>query len=187
MSWVLLMIQLSLGVTFILAATGKSLRTDEFKTLLRFSGLSERAVAPVAVLVPALELGVAAALLLQGSRSLVAAFGVAAGLFAIFTAWMVWVRARGLHLRCGCFGTGGSEIGPRSIQRNLVLLGLAVAGLAIASRTPSPLPGPSIWLVITLTASGLCAALIVALRAARPNLVLSFDLARGESDFGREG
>jgi hypothetical protein len=68
-----------------------------------------------------------------------------------------------------------------------VLLGLALGGLALAWRTSSPLPGPSLWLVITVTAAGLCAALLVALRAALPGLVLTLDLVHRGSHLGREG
>ena len=113
--------------------------------------------------VPALELTLALALLLAPAR-LPLAFGVAALVLGAFTAWMGWVRARRLRVRCGCFGPGGGYVGPRTIGRNLLLLGLALAGLVLAGQTRSPLPGPSLAMAVTVTSLGLCLALLLALR-----------------------
>ena len=175
MSWILCAIQFGLSALFLVAATGKALRSEEFVAALRFSRLPERVVTPVGALVPILELGVAAALVIQTPRSFPIALGVAVVLLAAFTAWMAWIRVRGLRLRCGCFGTGSAEIGPRSIGRNLVLLGFACGGLVLARRTSSPLPGPSFELLVAVTSLGMCVALLLALRAALPALVLGLD------------
>ncbi len=40
--------------------------------------------------------------------------------------------ARGQRVRCRCFGAGPSRIGPAQIARNLVLLTLSAAGLALS-------------------------------------------------------
>lgn len=187
MSLVLAAIQLILCAVFLLAGTGKVLHSDEFSTALRLSRLPDRVVAPAGVLVPALEFGVAAGLVLQTSRSLLVALGVAVVVLTAFTAWMVWVYARGLRVRCGCFGHASTVVGPRGIERNLVLLGLALVGLLLAWRTSSPLPGPSLWMGITITATGLCAALLIALRMALPALVLNLDpVNRGSRPQGGE-
>jgi hypothetical protein len=108
-------------------------------------------------------------------------------LIAAFTVWMGWVYRQGLRLRCGCFGTGSAEIGPRSVGRNLILLGLAVGGAVLAERTNSLLPGPSLSLVVTVTAVGLGVALLDALRTVGPELVLDLGPGGRGSRLGREG
>jgi hypothetical protein len=176
-SWVLLALQLALAVVLLLAATGKALRSAEFVAALRLSHLPEGVVAPLAVAVPVVELALAAALVLAPGWALPLALGGTVLLLGAFTIWMAWVRARGLRVSCGCFGPGGSRIGARTIGRNLLLLGLAVGGLVLvlAGRASSPLPGPSLPMTVTVTSLAMCLALFDGLRAAWPQLVLTFD------------
>ena len=94
---------------------------------------------------------------------------------AAFTAWMGWVRGRGLRVRCACFGPGGRHVGPRTIARTLLLLALTVGGLILSGQTQSPLPGPSLPMVVTVTSLGLWLALLLALRDAWPHLILTFE------------
>jgi len=174
-SWVLLALQLALAVVLFLAAVGKALRSAEFLAALRLSHLPEGVVAPLAVAVPLAELGLAAALVLAPARALPVALGGTALLLAAFTLWMTWVRLRGLRVTCGCFGPGGSRIGARTIGRNLGLLALAGVGLSLAARTTSPLPGPSLPMLVAVTSLAMCLALFDGLRAAWPQLALTFD------------
>src|SRR5215204_6063779 len=104
LSWLLLALQVILSVVLLVAATEKILRSQEFFAALRLSHLPAGAIAPLGIAVPALELILALALLLAPVQWLPLAFGVAALLFGAFTAWMAWVRARRLRVRCGCFG-----------------------------------------------------------------------------------
>ena len=175
MSWLLLALQVILSAVLLVAATEKTLRSEEFFTALRFSHLPAGSITPIGVVVPALELTLALALLLAPARWLPIAFVAAALILGAFTAWMVWVRARGLRVRCGCFGPGGGHVGPHTIGRNLLLLALALAGLVLAGQTRSPLPGPSLAMAVTVTSLGVCIALLLALRSAWPHLILSFD------------
>ncbi len=175
MSWLLLAVQIALAAVLILAATGKLLRAEEFVAALRLSHLPDALVAPVAVVVPILELGLGLALLLAPDGALPVAFGGTAALLACFTLWMGWVRAKGLRVHCGCFGTGDREIGVRSLGRNALLLGIALIGLLLAARVEAPPSGPSLAMAVTVTALGLCLALGQALRAAWPHLALTFD------------
>jgi hypothetical protein len=130
---------------------------------------------PVGIAVPALELTLAMALLLAPARWLPVAFGAVALVLGAFTAWMGWVRARGLRVRCGCFGPRGGYVGPRTIWRNFLLLALALAGVVLAGQARTPLPGPSLAMAVAVTSLGLCLALLVALRASWPYLILSFE------------
>ena len=175
MSWLLMALQVVLSAVLLVAATEKVLRSEEFLAALRLSHLPEGAVAPIGVAVPALELALALALLLAPARWLPLVFGAAALILAAFTVWMGWVRARRLRVRCGCFGPGGGYVGPRTIGRNVLLLAVALTGLVLAGRAPTPLPGASLEVVVTVTSLGLSLALLVGLRAAWPNLILSFD------------
>jgi hypothetical protein len=175
LSWLLLALQVILSVTLLVAATEKTLRAEEFFAALRLSHLPAGAIAPIGVVVPALELLLALALLLAPVQWLPLAFGAAAFVLGAFTAWMGRVRARRLRVRCGCFGPGGGQVGPRTIGRNVLLLALALAGVVLAGQTRSPLPDPSLAMAVTVTALGLCLALLIALRTAWPHLILSFE------------
>jgi len=175
LSWLLLALQVILSAVLLVAATEKTLRAEEFFAALRLSHLPDGAIAPLGVAVPALELALALALLLAPARWLPLAFAAAALSLAAFTAWMGWVRARRLRVRCGCFGPGGGYVGPRTIGRNLLLLALALGGLALAVQVPTPLPGPSLAMAVAVTSLGVCLALLVALRVAWPHLILSVE------------
>ncbi len=175
MSWLLLALQVILSVTLLVAATEKTLRSEEFFAALRLSHLPAGSIAPIGAAVPLVELTLALALLLAPARWLPLAFLAAALVLGAFTAWMGWVRARRLRVRCGCFGPGGGQVGPRTIGRNLLLLVLALAGLVLAGQTRTPLPGPSLAMAVTVTSLGVCLALLLALRAAWPHLIFSFE------------
>ena len=172
-SWVLLALQLALAVVLFLAAVGKALRSTEFLAAMRLSHLPEGIVGPLAVGVPLAELGLAGALVLAPERALPLALGGTVLLLGAFTLWMAWVRARGLRVSCGCFGPGGSRIGVRTIGRNLGLLVLAGAALVLAARATSPLPEPSLPLLVAVTSLGMCLALFDGLRAAWPQLAIT--------------
>jgi Methylamine utilisation protein MauE len=175
LSWLLLALQVILSAVLLVAATEKLLRSEEFFAALRLSHLPGGSIAPIGVAVPALELTLALALLLVPARWLPLVFLAAALVLGVFTAWMGWVRARRLRVRCGCFGPGGGYVGPRTIGRNIVLLVLSLVGLALAGQTRSPLPEPSLAMAVTVTSLGACLALLLALRTAWPHLVLSFE------------
>src|SRR5688572_11618335 len=155
----LLALQVILSVVLLVAATEKTLRAEEFFAALRFSHLPAGWIVPIGVAVPALELMLALTLLLAPVQWLPLAFGAAAVVLGAFTAWMGWVRARRLRVRCGCFGPGGGHVGPATIGRNLLLFALALGGLVLAGQTRSPLPGPSLAMAVTVTSLGLCLAL----------------------------
>lgn len=184
MSWVLLALQLALAVVLFLAATGKALRSAEFVAALRLSHLPEAVVAPLAIVVPLIELALAAALVLAPESVLPVALGGTVLLLGAFTIWMGWVRARGLRVNCGCFGPGGSRIGMRTIGRNLLLLGLAGGALVLAARTSSPLPAPSLAMAVAVTSLAMCLALFDGARAAWPQLALTFDGMRAREAGG---
>ena len=95
------------------------------------SGLVE----PVAILLPWVELAVAA-LLILGLFTRFAGFGLA-GLSAVFIAGMAQAKARGLKIDCGCFGAGGAGEGVSwfDILRDVPLF---AAGVFLAWRPRGP-------------------------------------------------
>jgi hypothetical protein len=175
LSWLLLALQTILSAVLLVAATQKMLRTEEFFAALHLSHLPEASIALIGVAVPAFELTLALVLLLAPAWWLPLAFLAVALVLGAYIAWMGWVRMRRLRVRCSCFGPGEGYVGPRTIGRNLVLLALALGGLALATQTPSALPGPSLAMVVTVTSLAVCLALLLALRNAWPHLNFTFE------------
>ena len=187
MTWIVLVLQLVLALVFVAAAAAKALRSDEFVAALRLSRLPEPVALLTAVAVPALEVVLAFWLVLATPERLPVAFLAAAALMLAFTAWMGWVEARRLRVRCGCFGAGEGEVGPRTIGRNAVLLALALVGWVVSSRAVSPLPGPSAELLATLAAIALSVALLQALRLAWPQMVIDYEAFQRRNAAAFEG
>jgi hypothetical protein len=179
MSLLLMLGQVLLAGVMIVAATGKLLRSDEFVAALRLSRLPDGVAAVAAVTVPAAEAALAFWLVLSPPGLLPAAFAATAALLALFTGWMVWVRARRLFVRCGCFGGGGGEVGAATIVRNLVLMCLAAGGAALAAAVPSPLPGFSFEALLAAIPIALLVALAQALWSVWPRLVIRYEQLRG--------
>lgn len=175
MSWALAALQIVLAGTFVLAAIGKLLRSDEFVAALRLSHFPEPLVRSLLIIVPLLELAVAGWLLLAQPDAAGSAFAAASVVLTAFTLWMGSVRMRRLSVRCGCFGPNGGEVGTATIGRNLGLLFLAGLGWAGSFGTESALPGPSPLMAALALAIALVIALLAALRFAWPHLTLSED------------
>lgn len=175
MSWLLLASQLILGTLLVVAATGKLLRHEQFIAALRLSHLPPGIVRPVSIVVPAVEFGLAMALLLTRASWLQAVYVATACLLGIFTLWMVWVRLRNLRVRCGCFGSGAAVVGGHTIARNLLLLLIALGGATLAMQASSVLPTPTLWMVGTVVSSSIILALLRGLWDGLPSLVLTLD------------
>jgi hypothetical protein len=81
---------------------------------------------------------------------------VALGLLIAYTAGLAAVRARGLAVACNCFGTSSRSVSWYDVVRNLLLVGVCVAGLLVAPVSLSTMD----TLLIGMVALG--AALVVA-------------------------
>lgn len=172
MAGVLLVLQIGLSGMLLIAATGKALRSEGFLAALRLSHLPTVLIRPLGIGIPAAEYILAFALLVNTPLTLRIALGAVMVLLTAFTAWMVWVIARQLHLECGCFGPSGAQVGIYTIVRNSFLLFVAASGFVLAGQARSPLLA-SRWLVIAVTALGLGVALLRTLWEIRPHLVLT--------------
>ena len=72
MSWLLLALQVILSAVFLVAATKKTLRSEQFFVTLRLSHQPAGSIMPIGVAVLALELTLALALLLAPARNAIA-------------------------------------------------------------------------------------------------------------------
>jgi hypothetical protein len=170
MSWVALILQFVLAIVLIAAATGKVFRPDDFRQAIRASGLPSR---PIALLVPVLELGIAVSLLTVRSVALEIAFAASLALFAAFTAWVLWLLARKIRVRCGCFGSHNVEINYRVVARNVAFMMLAALGFLLTLSSNSVGQVDAVWKVAAALPLTLALMLILALRQVRTRLVLS--------------
>ena len=131
-----LALRLLLAAVFAVAAVAKLADPATLRaTLVRF-GLPGP-LAPAALLLPAAELAVTAALL----SSQLAWFGslAALGLLALFSAAIAVQLARGRRPECNCFGAlHARPIGPATLVRNLALLGCATAVVAAGRSGQGP-------------------------------------------------
>jgi hypothetical protein len=85
--------------------------------------------AAAARLIPLSEAAVVGLLVVPATVAL--GFGLSGLLLAVFTVVTGAEVANGRQVQCRCFGAGSAPIGPAQIARNVVLLAVSLAGLAI--------------------------------------------------------
>ena len=118
--------RLLLVAVFVVAAVGKLLDRDATARSLIEFGMPDGGAPAAAVVLPAVELAVAA--LVATDATSVAGAAAASALFVAFTSAMVVNLARGRAPTCTCFGQGhAARVGPATVARNLVLGAVAVA------------------------------------------------------------
>ena len=117
------------------------------KSLLATGDRQAGVLAPLTI---AAEIGTVVALAI-GPAGLVAA----AALLGCFTGALVLALRRGSVAPCRCFGASTTPIGLHHVVRNVVLIGLAAAGL-IAGAAPGDPPVEPAALAITALAVGVC-------------------------------
>jgi thiol-disulfide isomerase/thioredoxin len=133
----LLSSRLLLAGVFALASVTKLADLRGSRAAVAGFGISERVAAPLGTLLPLAELAIAAALLPAGTARL-GALGAGA-LVAVFIAAISRSMARGEAPDCHCFGQLHSEpAGPRTLARNLMLVGLAAFVAAAGWSDPGP-------------------------------------------------
>lgn len=175
MTWILAALQIALASVLFLAAIGKALRSDEFAAALRLSHIPTPLVTPLAIVVPLVEASLAALLVLAPARWLPETLTATLLLLLLFTLWLTSVRLRHLRVRCGCFGPGGADVGPRTIGRNALFVLAALGALLLVRQAESALPGPSFAMAVCATSLAMSLALLDALRTAWPHLAVTFD------------
>ncbi|WP_433061432.1 MauE/DoxX family redox-associated membrane protein [Dactylosporangium sp. CS-033363] len=140
-----------IALTFAASAVSKLRDRGGFVQSIRaFQVLPERLTGATAIALTSAEVAVVGlltlALLPVFSPFVPYVLGIAAVLLVAYTAGLVSVRARGLHVPCHCFGASPVPVSWFDIARNVLLLG--IAGLALAAGTPAdPLAGVDAVLV----------------------------------------
>jgi hypothetical protein len=147
----------ALALAAVFAWAGVAKLASRPATERAFRGLGLVAPRSLAVGVPALELVLAAGLVVAPAEAALAALAVLAG----FTTFLVRSLGRGEDGGCGCFGTSRpAPVSGVDLARN-GLLGLAAV---VAALAPGPLvPGPGAVAVVVL-AAGAGAGVLVGLR-----------------------
>lgn len=140
--WGALAGRVAMGGFFIYASAEKLLSPSAFVESIANYQILPAWSPYAAVTIPAVELLSALALICGTRRFRVAAAATLAGLLVMFTLALTRAWSIGLNVECGCFGNGSSHIGPESIVRNLLLLGV-LAVLARMDGWGLPVPPPS--------------------------------------------
>lgn len=148
---------LAVGAVLLLSGFSKLLDAADFARVLGgFRALPPRAVKPIAVFIPAIELVVGGWLAL-GSHGTNAAAVVAGGLFIVFAIMIARTLLRGGSIECGCFGRifGERKTSWLTVGRNAFLAAMAmVAALGYVAGSGRFVTGLPALLVITATALG---------------------------------
>lgn len=157
-------VAVALALVFLWAAIVK-LRDTE-RTRASFVALGLQGSAVLTLLIPCVELAVAASLLLIPQWGAIAAIC----LLAAFTALLARVLQDGRQVACGCFGGAGTEpVGAQDIVRNIGLLLGAVAALW---ATPGAWSLPA---VLTVGAGGTILLMVHALVRLRGEVGVVWD------------
>jgi hypothetical protein len=115
----------------LISGFAKLSRFRDFRDLLvRHSLLPSRVAGSPAFVVPPLE--IALGFLLVSGFWRFAALAGSAILMAIFTMFVGWILATGRSVSCFCFGEDEGRISGSTLARNLFLVALAGAGMALA-------------------------------------------------------
>jgi uncharacterized membrane protein YphA (DoxX/SURF4 family) len=119
------LVRLLLGGFFLAAGGLKLVEPAKFAAdIANYRLVPHAAVNLLAITLPGIEV-VAGALLLAGRWRRASAV-VITGLMAVFVVAVAAALARGLDVRCGCFGTiGATRVGWAKLTENVALLALA--------------------------------------------------------------
>lgn len=174
MQWLLAALRIVLASTFLVAGIGKLLQVDDFAAALRLSHIPKSVVGPLTWCVPVLEVTISLSLVWGSARSILAGTLAAAALLVFFSLWIAWVFARGISIRCGCFGASQRSLGLRSLARNLALLSLASLAIWLErANTNWLLSHPTVNAAVVVTSIAMAVSLLVAFRRARPAMVVT--------------
>jgi uncharacterized membrane protein len=165
-----LTIALALAALFGAAALHKLRARQRWPAVVRqYRVLPEPLAAPVALLVPLIEVLAAAALLWPHTRA-AGAVTVAALLLAYAWALAINLRRGRRSIDCGCFGSQRRQgIAPWMLGRNLVLAALALALLLPTNGRALSAAEPSLALAFVVTLGFLYPVLEIVLRRSPPS------------------
>jgi hypothetical protein len=144
------------AVAFVSKVRSRAMFTEFAGTLADFGWLRGRRRSAVALAVPAAE--AVLVVLLAIPVTVMAGFAMAVVMLAVFTGVTGREVAAGRLVRCRCFGGGSARIGSAQLARNLLLLGCAGAGVALAATSTG---GASAWMLVLAIGGALLAATFI--------------------------
>lgn len=110
---------------FASAGVQKLRSTGDTKSALESVGFGDRASERVAIVLPVVELGIAAGAVFPATRQL--SFHTASALLTEFSTFLMFANSRVSGFRCNCFGDKGvSQSLSASLLRNLLLVAITV-------------------------------------------------------------
>ena len=171
------------SAVLVVAGVAKAVDRAGSRDMFAELGLPPAPARAGAVLLPALEVVLAAALVPAGTAR--AAALAAAALFALFTVVPLVALVRGQTIDCNCFGALHSgRLGPATIARNALLIAAAAAAAAWGGGSVADLDGTA----VAALAAGLVVAAQVAfaVQVLRQNGRVLARLAALEAELQRE-
>ncbi|MBL1082292.1 hypothetical protein JK359_09900 [Streptomyces actinomycinicus] len=164
MNYVLVSGRVLLGLVFLCSVAGKVRSAEAYRafrvSVARLAPPLRRRTKAVAPLVITAEAAVLMALVLPASVKV--GFAAAACLLAGFSMALIGVLRRKESAACHCFG-GSEPVAPRHVVRNVLLIGVALAGLAGRPATAGAAVGSSAGLLLAVGVGALLALFTVAL------------------------
>lgn len=152
----LMICRIAIVLAFALSAGGKALDMPSFQFAIKdFRLLPAHWAKAVAYCLVSLEAIVV--LLMLNERAVFLGFGLATGLLALFTTAVVMTIQRNMSITCNCFGRTERRVSTYDIGRNVILIGIAVAGAWLSLTSSSSLASGELVL------SGLLAVSVVVL------------------------
>jgi uncharacterized membrane protein YphA (DoxX/SURF4 family) len=126
-----LVARLVTGGVLLVAGALKLRAPGAFATEIANYQLFTAAAPYLAVMLPVVEVVVAAAVLVAPRPWRRAGAAAALALFATFTVAVATAYFRRINVDCGCFGTGGGPITALTLVRDVALMGATVVTLAV--------------------------------------------------------
>jgi hypothetical protein len=131
-----LALRIGLGGLFVLAGVLKLGDPTQFAIEVGNYRLLPSLAPYIAVLLPAIEIGVGAGVILLPRDWRRASALAIAGLMVVFTVAVGLALGRGINIDCGCFGGQSGPVSGLTVARDLALLGAAIAVLVL-DREPA--------------------------------------------------
>lgn len=152
---VLIVAILLAGAAGKLTPAGFAAATDMFRQLS-----VRRGAGALAGLLACVELAAAAVTAIPATAAVGTA--AAAGVFAVLTVGVAVVLARGIDVRCACFGSRTTRLRPVHLVRNAAMLGAAL-GACLTTQATAGLPATPDAIVLAVLLGGLPALVLVKL------------------------
>ncbi|MFI5912132.1 MauE/DoxX family redox-associated membrane protein [Dactylosporangium sp. NPDC051541] len=130
-------------------------------SIARMRVLPARVARPAALASVVTEGAVVLLLVLPWRWAAVAGFVLAAGLLAVFAAAIAISLRGGNRAPCRCFGASATPLGRGHIVRNLILIVIALTGLAAAAAVGAGAGAIAIPGAVVAGAAGLVAGIVV--------------------------